>query len=45
MVKAILEIMHICVSYFVNVETMKSDVPNFAFVIAGGQDRADDQAR
>jgi hypothetical protein len=45
MVKAILEVMHIWVSYFVKVETSKSDVPNFAVFKAGGQNWTDDQAR
>ena len=45
MVKAILEVMHIWVSYFVNVETSKTDAPNLAVVKAGGQSWADDQAR
>jgi hypothetical protein len=45
MIKTILEVMHIWVSYFVNVETSKSYTPNFAVVKAGGQSWADDQSR
>ena len=45
MVKAILEVMHVWVSYFVNVETSKVDGPNCAVARAGGHSWADNQAR
>ena len=54
MVKAILEVMHVWVSYFVNVETSKIDGPNIAVESSrincavaqtGGHSWADDQAR
>jgi hypothetical protein len=37
MFKAVLEVMHIRVSYIFNVETSKSDDPSFAIFEAGGQ--------
>jgi len=45
MVKAILEVMHVWVSYFVNVEPSKTDGPNIAVAQAGGRSWADDQPR
>jgi hypothetical protein len=43
--KAVLEVMNSWVTYLLYIETGKSDVPNLAVVVVGGQSRVDEQIR